>query len=601
MVSFFLEPIWQFRLALGAIYAVVGLSLNFIIGHAGELSLGHQAFVGIGAFIAAATASSALDNTFAGMIAGALVGVMIALLLGAVALRVRGLYLALLTLSFGIAVQSSVLELDWLAGGSAGVTSGRPFFASSDLAFFLLTAAVLFAVGWIDGNFGRSKVGRALAAVRTNDRLASALGIDVVRYKLIAFVFSGAAAGLAGALYAQWRGALSSTEFSVQLALLFVTMTVVGGLRSRLGIIVASSSLAIFVPLVELIGPLVDLIGPTRVPLVLPAVGSLLLVITLVKTPGGVAQGLGDMADGLDWLVRKGKRPDLAEASASMASVGAGVGSNGGLAARAAAIDNGVTAPTGAATLKVEHIQVSFGGLRVLEDVSLTAEAGCVTGLIGPNGAGKTTAFNVISGFISSPSGRILLDDVDISAMPAHRRAELGIGRTFQHVGLITEMTVLENLEMMAHRQVGYSVVAGVLSLPAARQFDQEMRTRVLESLEQAGLAHLAAQRVDSLPYGYRKMVEIVGIMMMEPRVLLLDEPSSGMAREEARAFGQQIRAIRDHMNVTVLMIEHHVPLVMDVCDYVVALSSGRVIAHDIPEIVRQDDEVIEAYLGVKA
>jgi branched-chain amino acid transport system ATP-binding protein len=253
------------------------------------------------------------------------------------------------------------------------------------------------------------------------------------------------------------------------------------------------------------------------------------------------------------------------------------------------------------ALLEVRNLGIRFGGLVALDDVSIDVPEWEIVGLIGPNGAGKTTLFNCVMGLYTPNSGTVTFRGKDIGLLPTHRRVALGLGRTFQNIGLVKGLTVLENMLVAQHPRIGYSALSGMLG--GLRSFSEERRLRVnaLEVLDFMGIAHLADARLEGLPYGTLKLVEIATVLATDPQVLLLDEPSSGMGPEEAHALGERLLELRKELSLTMLMIEHHVPLVVGVCDYVYVLNFGQILTQGKPRAVQQHPEVIRAYLGGEA
>ena len=250
------------------------------------------------------------------------------------------------------------------------------------------------------------------------------------------------------------------------------------------------------------------------------------------------------------------------------------------------------------AVLEVDNLGIRFGGLQALEAVTFKADEYEIVGLMGPNGAGKTTAFNCITGFYEPSTGTVSYRGRDITPLRPDQRAALGIGRTFQQVGLVRTMTVLENLMTAQHARIRYSAGEGMIGLPTSLGEERQLQRRALEVLDFMGIEHLAYTKLGGLPYGTLKMVEASAVLATDPDLLLLDEPSAGMSPEESHEFGELLLEIRRQLGVTIVMIEHHVPMVVAVCDYIYVLNFGRLLAQGLPEEIQSHPEVISAYFG---
>lgn len=248
--------------------------------------------------------------------------------------------------------------------------------------------------------------------------------------------------------------------------------------------------------------------------------------------------------------------------------------------------------------LEVRDLGITFGGLQALGGVSVDVNEWEIVGLIGPNGAGKTTFFNCVMGVYKPTTGSVRYRDKTITSLPTHKRTLQGLGRTFQNVGLAKRLTVMENMLIAQHAKIAYGVVPGILGAPGALSEEKALRQNALQILDFMGLVDYQSSVVASLPYGLQKLSEIAAVLASDPEMLLLDEPTSGMSPEEAHVFGDLLLRLRTDLNLTVLMIEHHVPLVVRVCDYVYVLSFGRLLAEGLPKDIQRHPEVVAAYLG---
>jgi branched-chain amino acid transport system ATP-binding protein len=250
--------------------------------------------------------------------------------------------------------------------------------------------------------------------------------------------------------------------------------------------------------------------------------------------------------------------------------------------------------------LTVNNVGVRFGGVVALDDLSFTVEPGRICALIGPNGAGKTTLFNVLSRLYQPNSGKVTFDGHDLLSVPSHRIARLGLARTFQNVALFPALTVLENVMTGAHSLGHVGFGRSMLRLGAARE-ERELRERCMTLLVRLDLADLAHRPVAGLPFGTLKRIEFGRALATEPRLLMLDEPANGLTHSEVGALGETIRSIRDDFELTILLVEHHMAMVMAISDHIVVLDFGRRIAEGGPDQIRNDPVVIEAYLGAPA
>ena len=257
------------------------------------------------------------------------------------------------------------------------------------------------------------------------------------------------------------------------------------------------------------------------------------------------------------------------------------------------------TEPTGGSPLlEVREVSVRFGGLQAVDEVSLQVERGAIVGIIGPNGAGKSTLFDAIAGYVPSARGQVVLDGRRLDDLPAHARSRAGLGRTFQGIGLAGEMTVRQNVLMAQHERAAYGVVAALLRTADVRRTEAALAERAEEIVDRLGFAAFADDEVRALSGGQQRLVELACVLSTGPRILLLDEPTAGLAPAAAEVLAERLRELRDDHGQSILLIEHNVPLVLDLCDDVYVLNAGRVLASGPPTTIGEHPEVLEAYLG---
>ncbi len=248
--------------------------------------------------------------------------------------------------------------------------------------------------------------------------------------------------------------------------------------------------------------------------------------------------------------------------------------------------------------LSADNISIRFGGLQALDSVTFNVNEHEIVGLIGPNGAGKTTFFNCVTGFYTPDTGDVFIGDHRVTDLRPDQRTHLGLGRTFQQVGLVRSFTVLENLLVAQHQKVRYGTGAGLLGLPWSLGEERQMRHRAMEVLDYLGLAHLAARSLGGLSYGMLKQVEVAAVIATDPEVLMLDEPLAGLGPEESEEFGERLLQMRSELGLTLVVIEHHVPFMLRVCDYLYVLNFGKLLAEGKPDAIRTNTAVAEAYMG---
>lgn len=594
-------------------YSIVAISLVLLTGWVGQISLGQGSFVGIGAFSTGLIARGLHIPFPANLPLAATIGGASAALLGMVALRVRGLYLAVATLIFAWMADAYLFSSSWFVGTGGASTipntpAGRPgtvtaFDLSNKRVFFYAALAALAATWFLVQNLRDSKTGRAFFAVRGSETAAVSLGIDVTRYKLMAFATSGALAGVAGNLMMTDLRTVSPVTFQFTFSLFILSIAVVGGIMSLGGAVAAS---VLFAALNEVFFRVSFLNGW------LDVVSVALLFAVLLGYPGG----LGALGRSLAARLRARARPLAARpqvlpptvpSPTALSPAGGHTTAGPSVAEPARADWRSAEPPSPAlpraredrpAVLEAQDITVRFGGLTAVSDVALSVREHEIVGLIGPNGAGKTTLFNAISGLNQPAGGRIRLFGRDATGLPVHVRARMGVGRTFQLIQLFPQLSVFDNLLVATHVHNPTGILAHLALTPAAVAAERDAHRRVREVIGFLGLEEVAARPVAGLPFGVLRRVEIARALVTEAPLLMLDEPASGLDNTETEDLIRLLRFIRGHLGLSILLIEHDVRMVTSICDYIYVINRGAPLAEGTSAEIQRHPEVVAAYLG---
>lgn len=572
------------------------------------LSLANAGFMAIGAYASAILSVKLGLPSAASIPAAVLLCSGLGLLIGLPVLRLTDVYLAIATLGFGEIVRVLIVLLPGLTGGPTGanLSTGFPYEAMKSTSTLTIAIALVVAL-YLFRSLAPSKTGRAFRAIRENSRAASSLGIDVTAYKIFAFLLSAALAGLAGAFFAHSVGSLDNGDFKFTRAVDILGYAVLGGTGTWFGPLLGAGLLTALPILIrDGLGASIGFIHSfAQLPNILTGLSLMLVIIFM---PGGLASAFGRPSSRTGpTRVRERPRPVLSAAAAACAS---GNGTGPGGSARKSGVDGEGTGfeaipPPDTATegsaecclLALDGLGRSFGGVDALTAVSLEIREGGVYGLIGPNGAGKTTLMNLVGGLLAPSSGRILWRGEEIQGAAPHRIARLGLARSYQNIQLFPEMSVLENVVVGHHIHVGTSPLTTWLRLPRETSEEGLATREALALLERLGLSDLADRHAGTLSYGDQRRVEIARALALHPRLLMLDEPAAGMNDAETARLGRFITDLKGH-GYTILVVEHHMDLIMNVCDEVLVLNFGRMIARGMPSAIARNEAVMEAYLG---
>ena len=577
----------QFFMGGVVLFALIGLSLVVLTGFAGQVSLGQFAFVGVGAAVGGRIHQLGWPHPVGAAVAIA-VGGALAVLIGIPALRIRGLFLAVATLALSVATSSWLFFQSFLVHrsefGESSLQLPRPvLFGQSyerEIRYYWICLAALVVVAVAVHRLRRSGLGRTMIAVRDNEPSAASLAISPRAVKLRAFAISGMIAAFAGFLYGGLIVNFSSdpgSTFGPGESLSLVVMTVLGGITTVSGAVLG----ALWVQgLPRLLGEEWGILTS--------GVG---LIVVLLLLPGGLASLLFTLRDraASALAARFGGEPE-AEAAPTAVPV------DMSLARRR---PDAVPADTDVPPLEATGVTVRYGGLIAVNNVSIVVRDNEIVGLMGPNGAGKTTLFDVLSGLQRPTAGTVRLHGVDVTGEPPYKRARMGLGRSFQQARLFEDLTLLDAVQVALEHDMPSRSATSVLGLPGARRRDRARREAAAAVLTELGLREHLDRRVAELSTGMRRMAEVACVSALGARVLLLDEPTAGFNSHETEQFADVIRRLRDERGLTIVVIDHDVPMMRTLVDRLYVLAIGRVIAEGSPDVLSSDEGVLEAYMGV--
>jgi ABC-type branched-subunit amino acid transport system ATPase component/ABC-type branched-subunit amino acid transport system permease subunit len=555
---------YQNLIILSLVFAIGAVGLNIISGYGGYISLGQGAFVGLGAYTMAIL-STRIEGAspWVWVPVGGVVAAVFAALLGVIALRTRGHSFVIITIAFLFLLQLVAINWPDFTNGTAGLTLPLPMWSIDiqNWPFYYTLLALLAASLLLSWWIRRTKFGMGLVAMREDEDKAATVGVDTPVYKLLGFVASAVFVGMAGAVYGYYLAFVDPLGmFNILLSVQILLSMLIGGRGTLWGPVLGAF-------LIEGLNEFAnnELGGGNARLLVF---GGLMALVVLFL-PRGILPSIAERLEARRTRGRAGL-----------------VGARLELRDRPERVE---PPPVGPPLLEVRGLEKRFGGLRAVDACGFSVPEGSITALIGPNGSGKTTVFNLIGGTMAADAGEVWFDGERIDGLRPWRRAYRGLGRTFQITRLFREMTVLENVVAPLRAFRLGQLNAGAVSGPEAARAD--------ELLEFVGMRAFRDQKAGALSYGQMKLVELAQILMLDPRLIMLDEPAGGINPTLIERMGDMIREL-NAQGKTFLIVEHNMPFVLGLCDPVLVLASGTCICRGTPAHIQRDPRVLDAYLG---
>ena len=568
-----LPDFWILQLNYIGIYALPVLGLVLLTGVGGLTSFGQAAFVGIGAYTTAYLTVNLDMSPWLTLFIGLGLTALSAAFIGAITLRMSGHYLPLATIAWALALYYLMGNLDALGkyDGILGVKGLSLFgfeFGKQRIFYALVWALVLIAsfavIRLLD-----SRSGRAIRALAGGSQMAEAMGVNTLRFKIGIFVLAALFASVSGWLYAHFQRTVNPSPFGLKMGIEYLFMAVLGGAAHVWGAIAGAGIVKLLEDQLQVLLP--RLIGTSgNYELI---VFGIMIVLVLKYLPDGVWA----------FVDRRLPRPHRAR--------------DWGEGANVAELSTRTKPAAGEVVLDVQAIRKTFGGLVAVNDISFQTRAGQVVGLIGPNGAGKSTTFNLVTGVLGLSGGMVKFRGERISGLPSRKIAERGVARTFQHVKMVPDMTVLENVALGAHLRGRKGAIAAMLRTD--RGEERALFREAERQLQRVGMGEMTNELAGNLAMGQQRLLEIARALCADPALLLLDEPAAGLRHKEKQALADVLRGLRAG-GMSILLVEHDMGLVMDICDHIVVMEFGTHLMEGTPGEVQRSDKVRAAYLGTE-
>ena len=614
------------------IYSILLFGLDIVVGYTGQVSLGHAGLFGIGAYTAGVMFMKLSASVWLVLPCSIAVTAVFGAILALPALRVSGPYLAMVTLAFGTIIQILINEMTFLTEGPLGIKISKPILFGEKLSereFYWVVCVMLGLALIFVHRVLRSHLGRAFEALKGSPVASDCMGVSVYRYKVYAFVVSAGLAGLAGSLYAYSEQYISPNTYNFELTVLFLLAIIMGGRKTRSGAIIGASIIVMLPKLLDDIelfrwvattaavviaaGAVIGLRKQWTTPkaVVIPVVGTLTLAAFSYQLQNMTDWRLSIfglmilfvvyyLQDGIVGFISKLSHLGDTDGAQSSALTSPASQQSTTTASNALGGNDPQAMPLGASSpviLSAQSVLMQFGGLKAINDVNLVIKRGEIHGLIGPNGSGKSTMMNVLTGIYQPTAGHIEFNGKTVVGRTSSDIALSGIARTFQNVQLFGDMTVLQNVLVGLHHTFASPLWNVALHASSYLREESGANARAHALLEFVGLDALSDELAHNLPYGKQRLLEIARALALNPELLLLDEPAAGLTAPDIKELISYIRKIRDS-GVTVILIEHHMDVVMGICDTVSVLDFGQKIAEGKPAQVQAYEKVITAYLG---